>query len=168
MMILCFFYCDSSQRITTPKDVNREDCTKSAACAIARMSKENNISWNAFENKLDSVSAISLDNMDHSKNFNDPLPTTNKFCCYFNLKPALTCYVFIEFIVWIIFLLSSLNLQLEALEYTDLLELETALRKDLFYLLIFGPVEPIPHQNARCKFLINETKEKLFQCHISF
>lgn len=81
----------------------------------------------------------------------DPLPTTNKFCFYFKLKPAVAIYVLVEEIVWILFLLSSLNLEIECLKYTDLMDFENALRRDLYYNMIFGEVEPIPHDNARGK-----------------
>lgn len=86
---------------------------------------------------------------------NDPLPTTDKFCFHFELKPAVTVYILVEYVVWILFLLSSLNLELECIEKTDLMEFESVLRHDLYYNLIFGEVEPIPHDNARCKLVIN-------------
>lgn len=79
----------------------------------------------------------------------DPLPTMNKFCFHFELKPAVAIYVLVEYIVWILFLMSSLNLEFECLEKTDLMDFENALRRDLYYNLIFGEVEPIPHDNAR-------------------
>lgn len=84
----------------------------------------------------------------------DPLPTSNKFCFVFELKPAVAIYVLIEYIVWILLLLSALNLELDCLEKTDLLEFTNVLRTDLYYNVIFGKVEPIPHDNARCKLRI--------------
>lgn len=81
----------------------------------------------------------------------DPLPTTTKFCFFFELKPAVAYYILVEYVVWILFLLSSLNLELACLETTNLMEFENVLRRDLYYHLIFGDVEPIPHDNARCK-----------------
>lgn len=83
----------------------------------------------------------------------DPLPTTTKFCFRFDLKPAVAIYVLVEYIVWILFLLSSLNLEIESLEKTDLVEFENALRKDLYFKLIFGEVEPISHDNGRGKLI---------------
>lgn len=85
----------------------------------------------------------------------DPLPTSNKFCFLFKLKPAVAIYVLVEYIVWILFLLSALNLELDCLEKTDLLEFTNVLRGDLYYNVIFGKVEPIPHDNARCKLRIS-------------
>jgi hypothetical protein len=84
-------------------------------------------------------------------NRKDPLPTASKFCFLFELKPAVAVYVLIEYVVWILFLLSSLNLELDCLEKTDLMEFESVLRRDLYYNLIFGQVSPIPHDNERCK-----------------
>ena len=82
----------------------------------------------------------------------DPLPTTTKFCFIFDLKPAVAIYILVEYVVWILFLLSSLNLELECLEKTDLMEFESVLQRDLYYNVIFGEAEPIPHANARCKY----------------
>lgn len=81
----------------------------------------------------------------------DPLPTATKFCFWFELKPAVAFYILVENIVWILFLLSSLNLELDCLEKTNLIEFENVLRRDLYYNLIFGEVDTIPHDNARCK-----------------
>ena len=80
-----------------------------------------------------------------------PLPISEKFCFYFNLKPAVPVYILIEYIVWILFLLSALNLEINSLEKTDLVEFENVLRRDLYYKIIFGETEVIPHDNARCK-----------------
>lgn len=82
----------------------------------------------------------------------DPLPTSTKFCFFLELKPAVGFYILVEYIVWILFLLSSLNLELDCLEKTNLMEFEDILRRDLYYYFIFGEAEPIPHENARCKF----------------
>lgn len=87
----------------------------------------------------------------------DPLPTTTKFCFCFELKPAVAFYILVEYIVWILFLLSSLNLELACLDKANLIEFENMLRRDLYYNLVFGEVEPIVHENGRCelKFLRN-------------
>lgn len=82
----------------------------------------------------------------------DPLPTTTKFCFYFNLKPAVAVYILVEYIVWILLLLSSLNLELECFKKKDLVEFENMLRRDLYYTVIFGEAQPVPHDNARCEF----------------
>lgn len=81
----------------------------------------------------------------------DPLPTTTKLCFLFPIKPAVGLYICVEYIVWILFLLSALNLELECLDTKDLIAFENLLRRDLYYKLIFGDVEPIPHDNARCE-----------------
>lgn len=82
----------------------------------------------------------------------DPLPTTTKFCFYFNLKPAVAVYILVEYIVWILLLLSSLNLELDCFKKKDLGEFENMLRRDLYYTVIFGEAQPVPHYNARCEF----------------
>lgn len=81
----------------------------------------------------------------------DPLPTTTKFCFYFGLRPAVAVYILVEYIVWILLLLSALNLELASFEIKDLVEFENMLRQDLYYYVIFGEAEPLPHDNARCK-----------------
>jgi hypothetical protein len=83
----------------------------------------------------------------------DPLPTSQKFCFYFNLRPAVPIYILVEYIVWILFLLSALNLEINSLQKTDLIEFENVLRHDLYYKLIFGEADAIPHENARCKLI---------------
>lgn len=83
----------------------------------------------------------------------DPLPTAQKFCFYFSLKPAVAVYILVEYIVWILFLLSALNLEIDCLEKTDLVDFENVLRRDLYYYLVFGEVDAIPHENARCKLI---------------
>lgn len=81
----------------------------------------------------------------------DPLPTSKKFCFYFDLKPAVGFYIAFEYIIWILLLLSAVNLEIESLEKTKLDEFEEVLRKDLYYNIIFGYPEPIANANARCK-----------------
>lgn len=103
------------------------------------------ISFHKNVQRFQSQDRLSLVNMTEK----DPLPTTTKFCFYFDLKPAVTCYILVEYIVWILFLLSALNLEIECLEKSDLMDFENTLRRDLYYNLIFGEVEPIPHENAR-------------------
>jgi hypothetical protein len=80
---------------------------------------------------------------------NDPLPTTQKFCFYFDLRPSVGFYITFEYIMWILLLLSAVNLELECIEKTNLIEFEEVLRKDLYYNIIFGEPEPVPHDNAR-------------------
>jgi hypothetical protein len=87
---------------------------------------------------------------------NEPLPTSSKFCYFFELKPAVAFYITFEYILWILLLLSAVNLELECIEKTDLIEFEAVLKKDLYYNIIFGPPDPIPHDNARCEnFFLN-------------
>lgn len=81
------------------------------------------------------------------------LPIAEKFCFYFKLKPAVAVYILVEYIVWILFLLSALNLEIDSLEKTDLVEFENVLRSDLYYKLVFGEADVIPHENARCKLI---------------
>lgn len=83
----------------------------------------------------------------------DPLPTTQKFCCYFDLNLGVAVYIVFEYLVWILFLLSALNLEIDCLEKKDLKDFENVLRRDFYFKLIFGEVEPIPHENARCKLI---------------
>lgn len=89
--------------------------------------------------------------MKNLKSKNDPLPITSKFCCYFELKPSVAIYISGEFLVWIFFLLTSLNLEFECLETPDLGEFHAVLSKDWYYNLIFGVPDLILHDNARCK-----------------
>jgi hypothetical protein len=89
--------------------------------------------------------------MKQLKHKNDPLPITSKFCCYFELKPSVAIYISGEFLVWIFFLFTSLNLEFECLEKPDLGEFHAVLNKSWYYNLIFGVPDPIPHDNARCK-----------------
>lgn len=93
----------------------------------------------------------SRDRLSSKMTHKDPLPTTTKFCFLWDLGPSVTIYILVEYIVWILFLLSSLNLELECLEKTNLQEFENVLRSDLYYNVIFGTVEGIPHDNARCE-----------------
>lgn len=86
------------------------------------------------------------------KSKNDPLPITSKFCCYFELKPSVTIYIFGEFLVWTVLLFTSLNLEFDCLDTTDLSEFHAVLDKNWYYNLIFGQPDPIPHDNARCKW----------------
>lgn len=81
----------------------------------------------------------------------DPLPTTTKFCFLFNLKPAATIYILIEYVVWIFFLLSALSVELDCLEAKDLMEFEAVLRRDLYFKLLFGEVQGIPKETMRCE-----------------
>jgi hypothetical protein len=83
----------------------------------------------------------------------DPLPTSRKFCFLFELKPAVGFYIMFEYIVWILLLLSAVNLEIESIETTDLAEFYNILRKDLYYNIIFGPPDRVPHDNARCKLI---------------
>ena len=85
-------------------------------------------------------------------NKNDPLPTSQKFCFIFELRPAVGFYVAFEYIMWILLLLSAVNLEIESIEKTNLSEFEEVLRKDLYYNIIFGPPDPINNANARCKY----------------
>lgn len=93
--------------------------------------------------------------MDKS-NKNDPLPTTQKFCFYFELRPAVGFYVAFEYIMWILLLLSAVNLEIETIEKTNLVEFEEVLRKDLYYNIIFGAPDPISNANARCKYPLEQ------------
>lgn len=81
----------------------------------------------------------------------DPLPTTEKFCFFFELKPAVTTYIIIEYVVWVLFLLSALSVELDCLETTDLMEIEAILRRDLYFKFIFGEVQGMPHETMRCE-----------------
>lgn len=120
----------------------REDCTKKRSMRI-------NSTLNAGTIKIvQSQDRFRFTNMGLQK---DPLPTATKFCFLFELKPAVAFYILVENIVWILFLLSSLNLELDCLEKKNLIEFENVLRRDLYYNLIFGEVDTIPHDNARCK-----------------
>lgn len=85
------------------------------------------------------------------KSKNDPLPITSKFCCHFELQPSVTIYIFGEFLVWTLLLLTSLNLELKCLDTTDLSEFHAVLDENWYYNLIFGQPDPIPHDNARCE-----------------
>ncbi|KAG5675832.1 hypothetical protein PVAND_005702 [Polypedilum vanderplanki] len=80
---------------------------------------------------------------------NDPLPTSQKFCFYFELKPSVGFYITFEYILWILLLLSAVNLEIDCLETTDLNKFEEVLRKDLFYNIIFGVPDTVPHENVR-------------------
>lgn len=62
-------------------------------------------------------------------------------------------YIAFEYIIWILLLLSAVNLELECIENKNLDEFEEVLRKDLYYNVIFGTPD-VPHDNARCKNLI--------------
>lgn len=86
------------------------------------------------------------------KSKNDPLPITSKFCCLFELQPSVTIYIFGEFLVWTLLLLTSLNLELKCLDTTDLSEFHAVLDENWYYNLIFGQPDPIPHDNARCEW----------------
>ncbi|CRL02868.1 CLUMA_CG015857, isoform A [Clunio marinus] len=87
----------------------------------------------------------------------DPLPTSTKFCFLFDLKPSVGYYINVEYIVWILLMLSSINLEIECIEKKDLLEFENVLRQDLYYTIIFGKAEPIPHENARSSVIFLNT-----------
>lgn len=84
-------------------------------------------------------------------NQKDPLPTTTKFCIIFDLKPSVGFYILGEYIVWILLLLSSLNLEFNCVEKKDLGEFEEMLKTDLYYNVVFGTPDQIPHENARCE-----------------
>ncbi|CAG9797148.1 unnamed protein product [Chironomus riparius] len=90
-------------------------------------------------------------------NKNDPLPTTQKFCYFFDLRPAVGFYVAFEYIMWILLLLSAVNLEIESIEKTNLVEFEEVLRKDLYYNIIFGAPDPINNANARSSTIFLNT-----------
>lgn len=81
----------------------------------------------------------------------DPLPTSQKFCFCFELRPTIELYITLEYIVWILLLLSSVNLEIDCLENTNLSDFEQVLKKDFYYNVIFGPPNEILHNNARGK-----------------
>jgi hypothetical protein len=87
-------------------------------------------------------------------NKDDPLPTTQKFCYFFELRPAVGFYIAFEYIMWILLLLSAVNLEIESIEKTDLAEFEEVLRKDLYYNIIFGAPDPVDNANARSKYYL--------------
>lgn len=79
----------------------------------------------------------------------DPLPTYKKFCFCFELRPTIEFFITFEYIVWILLLLSAVNLEIDCIEKTNLMEFEEVLKNDLYYNVVFGPPDPVPHNNAR-------------------
>lgn len=89
--------------------------------------------------------------MERLEKQNDPLPTSKKFCFYFELRPAVAFYIAFEYILWILLLLSAVNFEIETIEKKNLLEFEEVLRRDLYYNVIFGHPDPVTSANTRCE-----------------
>lgn len=85
----------------------------------------------------------------------DPLPKVQKFCFCFELRPTIELYITLEYIVWILLLLSAVNLEIDCVENTNLKDFEEVLKNDLYYNVIFGPPESVLHNNARGKIFFN-------------
>lgn len=79
----------------------------------------------------------------------DPLPVSQKFCFCFELRPTIELYITLEYIVWILLLLSAVNLEIDCIEKTKLEDFEEVLKRDLYYNVIFGSPEKVLHNNAR-------------------
>jgi hypothetical protein len=82
---------------------------------------------------------------------NDPLPTSQKFCFCFELRPTIELYITLEYIVWILLLLSAVNLEIDCIETTSLEKFGEVLQQDLYYNVIFGAPDRVLHDNARGK-----------------
>lgn len=84
---------------------------------------------------------------------NDPLPKIQKFCFCFELRPTIELYITLEYIIWILLLLSAVNLEIDCVENTDLKDFEEVLKNDLYYNVIFGFPDKVLHNNARGELL---------------
>lgn len=84
----------------------------------------------------------------------DPLPISQKFCFCFELRPTIELYITLEYIVWILLLLSAVNLEIDCVENTNLKDFEEVLKRDLYYNVIFGSPDEVLHNNARGELLI--------------